>query len=236
MFRTCFNDSFQGKIIANYAIDTRKARKAAIITDLGSDYSKGLAASFKKSFEGVDGQVVAEESYQQKDTEFGAQLAKIKSSGAEVVFVPGYPPEVPLIIKQAKVIGLEATFCGADGWDHESVLSNSGDNIIGSFIVGALSKEDPRPAVQSFVKLMGDDAGTFEALGYDTVTLLSHAMKVGVTREAIKKGLESIKGLETVTGLVTITPKGDAEKNAVIMSIEKTGDSFVKKYQATVAP
>ncbi len=236
MFRACFNDSFQGTIVANYAVNTRNYKKAAVITDLGSDYSKGLAASFSKSFIVNGGKIVAEESYQQKDTEFGAQLSNIKSSGAEVVFVPGYPPEVPLIIKQAKVVGLDATFCGADGWDHESVLNNSGDKVLGSFIVGAFSKEDQRPAVQNFIRALGPDAGTFEALGYDSVSLLCEALKKGTSKKAIRGGLQSIRDFEAVTGVISINNKGDAVKSAVIMTIEKEGDAFIKKYQTTVSP
>ncbi len=236
MFRACFNDSFQGKVVANYASTSKNFTKAAVITDLSSDYSKGLGNSFKEAFANGGGQIVAEESYQQKDTEFGAQLSKIKDSGAEVVFVPGYPPELQLIIKQAEVIGLGATFCGADGWDNDSVIENSGDKIIGSFIVGAFSPEDQRPEVQSFIKAFGGNAGTFEALGYDSVSILAEAMKKGVTRKAIKEGLFAIKDFPTVTGKTTILSNGDAIKSAVIMSVEKDKGGYFKKYQATINP
>lgn len=236
MFRACFNDSFQGRVIANYAIRNRQLLKAATMVDLGSDYSKGLAQSFSDVFTREGGAIVAQESYQQKDTEFGAQLAKIKAAGAQLVFVPGYPPEVPLIVKQAGVIGLDAQFCGADGWDHESVIENSGDKIIGSFIVGAFSAEDTRAAVQQFVATMGANAGTFEALGYDSVSLLAEALKTGIDRESIRSGLLAIKNFEAVTGAITIKESGDAEKSAVILTIVKEGDRYIKKYQATVQP
>ena len=236
MFRACFNDGFQGKVVANYAITHKNFKTAAIITDLGSDYSKGLGISFKKYFSEAGGTVVIEESYQQKDTEFGAQLSRIKTSKAEVIFVPGYPPEVPLIIKQAKVVGVNAAFCGADGWDHDSVISNSGENIIGSFIVGAFSQDDQREAVQKFVQSMGPGVGTFEALGYDAASILIEAMNSGISSEAIKAGLHSIKDFEAVTGIININSKGDAVKSAVIMSIEKDGNAYIKKYKTTLHP
>lgn len=62
MFRACFNDSFQGRIVANYALQ-QGVKKAAIMTDKNSDYSKGLSASFKKFFEAGGGKVVADEGY-----------------------------------------------------------------------------------------------------------------------------------------------------------------------------
>lgn len=240
LFRACFKDSFQGQIVANYAYKDLGIRKAAVLIDKSSDYSIGLTGSFHKAFTALGGEVVASESYQQKDTEYGPQLTKIKASGAKLVFVPGYPGEVPLILRQAKVMGLEATFSGGDGWDHPDIISHSGDKIVGGFLVGAFSKEDSRPAVQQFVKAIeqstGAEAGSFEALGYDSVTLLLEAMKTGVERDQIRQGLLGLKNIETVTGSTTITPVGDAEKSAVVLGVEKQGDAYVKKYLKTVSP
>lgn len=240
MFRTCFNDSFQGRIAANFAIKEKGYKTAAILVDMNSDYSKGLSESFKKAFEAAGGKIINQEGYQQKDTEFGAQLKKIKESVAQTVFVPGYPPELPLIIKQAKVIGLDARLCGADGWDNEAVINGSGNNIEGCFIVGAFSREDKRDAVRNFVtsfeKKYNDKPGTFSALGYDSVSMLAEALKKGTTPEMVKDGLHAIKDFEAVTGKTTVTPDGDVEKNAVILEITREGDKYLAKYKATVNP
>ncbi|MCX6984449.1 MAG: ABC transporter substrate-binding protein [Lentisphaerae bacterium] len=240
MFRTCFNDSFQGRIAANFAIKEKGYKTASILVDMNSDYSKGLSENFKKAFESAGGKIITQEGYQQKDTEFGVQLKKIKESAAQTVFVPGYPPEVPLIIKQAKVIGLDARLCGADGWDNEAVINGSGNNIEGCFIVGAFSREDKRDAVRNFVvsfeKTFNDKPGTFEALGYDSISILAEALKKGTTPEAVKDGLHAIKDFEAVTGKTTVTPDGDVEKNAVILEITREGDKYVAKYKATVNP
>jgi branched-chain amino acid transport system substrate-binding protein len=240
MFRACFNDSFQGRIVAGYAFKDLGIKTAAVFKDLNSDYSKGLAASFKKHFEALGGQVLAEESYQQRDPDFGAQLKKVKDSGAGLLFVPGYPPDVPLIIKQAKALGVTARLCGADGWDDPTVINGSGDGVAGCFLVGAFAREDGRPAVKRFVEAFtkrgGAAPGTFEASGYDSMSLLAEAMKKGTTRAEIRDGLAGIKGFEAVTGTITIDPEGDAVKGAVILEIQKEGDKFVTKYKATVNP
>jgi branched-chain amino acid transport system substrate-binding protein len=240
VFRACFNDSFQGRIVATYAAKNLKAATAAVMTDMNSDYSKGLAKNFKKYFQEAGGKIVAEEGYRQKDTEFGVQLKNIKNSGAEVLFIPGYPPELPLIIKQAKVIGYKGKLCGADGWDSSDVIQGSGDNITGSFIVSGFSKSEKRDAVKNFLKEFkaktNKTPGTFEALGYDSVSLLAEAAKNGTSPEDIKNGLFKIKDFEAVTGKITITKDGDAEKSAVILEIVKDGDHFTKKYITTVHP
>ena len=241
MFRTCIDDSFQGVVIANYLAKTRKVMNAALIVDRNSDYSKGLSKSFKEAYTAAGGKILAEEFYQQKDTDFGAQLKKIASSGAEFVFIPGYHPEVPMIIKQAKVMGLKAKFCGADGWDNDPVINGSGDNIEGCFIVGAFSREDKRKAVQDFLayceKNYNGKVGTFEALGYDSITMLTEAMMQGLTGEEISKGLSSIKNLELVTGNASIGEDNRMIKSAVILEIYKTPEGqFATRYLTNVNP
>ena len=238
LFRACFNDSFQGTVIANFMI--KEVKTAATLVDLNSDYSKGLAKSFANAFVKAGGQIVAEEKYQQRDTDFSTQLKKIKDSGAETVFVPGYPPELPLIIKQAKAIGVQARLCGADGWDNDTVINGAGDNVEGCHLVGAFSPEDARPPVKAFLaafeKRTGNRPGTFEALGYDSASLVLEALKTGATAAAVQKGLQRIKDFEAVTGTITIDPQGDAVKSAVILKIVREGDKFTTKYVATIAP
>lgn len=243
MFRVCFNDSFQGRAIARHAFTGKSFKTAAILMDMNSDYSKGLSKSFKEAFSSLGGKVVAEEGYQQKETEFGPQLKKIVSADPDVVFVPGYPPELQLIIKQAKVVGLKARLCGADGWDNDSVINGSGDNVEGCFIVGAFSREDSRPAVRTFMADFekaydGGVPGTFEALGYDSLSLLAEAIGKGAaTPEEVKDALLTLKGVELVTGTAAVTPEGDVEKSAVLLEIRKAADGkFTAKYIGAASP
>jgi branched-chain amino acid transport system substrate-binding protein len=243
VFRVIFNDSFQGRIAATYAYENRGTRTAAVMTDKNSDYSKGLSASFVEVFESLGGQIVAREGYQQDDTDFGPQLTQIKLSGAELVFVPGYQPEVPLIIRQAKTVGYPGRLCGGDGWDSDEVIPKSGENIVGCFFVGAFHPDDPREVVQRFVpeiapRLDGRRPGGFEALGYDAAALLIEALQRGGTnREGVKDALLAVRDFPAVTGELTITPTGDAEKAAVILEVARDEDGrYIKRYLDTTKP
>lgn len=238
MFRACFNDSFQGQVIAGYI--AQNIVSAATLTDMNSDYSKGLSKSFSDSFTAKGGTVVSAEFYQQKDTDFSAQLKKIKDSDAQIVFVPGYPPELPLIIKQAKAIGLEARLCGADGWDDNTVINGAGDNVENCLLVGAFSPEDQREKVQAFLadfeKVHGTKPGTFAALGYDSAGMVLEALKSGTTAEAVRNGLAGLKDYEAITGKITVNEDGDAVKSAVVLKIVRDGDAFKTAYVSTVEP
>ena len=101
-FRVCFIDPFQGTVGANFVLNELKVKKAAVFVDNSSDYSKGLAEFFKKAFTSKGGQVISEEAYLQKDTDFKAVLTKIKTTNPEVLYIPGYYEEVGKIVKQAR--------------------------------------------------------------------------------------------------------------------------------------
>ena len=112
-FRSCFIDPFQGKVLARFAFETMKAKKAAVLYDVASDYNKGIAEVFKADYEKLGGKVVAFETYTTNDKDFSAQFTKIKAAAPDVVFLPNYYSEVPLQVQQAKRLGITAPFLGA---------------------------------------------------------------------------------------------------------------------------
>ncbi len=104
-FRTCFSDSYQGTAMAKYAREKKNAQSAVILTDNSSDYSKGLTASFEKTFTEAGGKVVSKQSYNKGDTDFNAILTAIRGQQFDMIYLPGYYSEAGLIIKQARAQG-----------------------------------------------------------------------------------------------------------------------------------
>ena len=129
-FKTCFNDSFQGSILANFASSDLKSKEAAILLDNTSDYSKGLVKSFKETYKSLGGTIVAEQAYQQKDKDFKAALTNIKDSNPDVLYVPGYYEEVGLIVKQARELGLDVPIIGGDGYDSPKLTDLAGKDAL----------------------------------------------------------------------------------------------------------
>ena len=118
VFRGCFLDPFQGPVIAKFATEEFGAKKAAVLYDIASDYPKGLAEFFKAAFEEIHGagSVVAFETFTTKDVDFSAQLTKIVSTDADVLFLPQYYNEIPLVVEQAKNMGWDKPILGSDSW------------------------------------------------------------------------------------------------------------------------
>jgi branched-chain amino acid transport system substrate-binding protein len=237
VFRICFIDPFQGTVAANFANKELKVKNAAIFADSASDYAKGLAASFKETFEGVGGKIVAEEAYVGKDTDFRSTLTRIKAKNPEFIFIPGYYEEVGLIIKQARELGIDVPFMGADGWDSPKLVELAGaDALNNTYITNHYSSEDPDKKIQDFVALFkeknnGDSPNAFNALGYDSVYLLADAVKrAGSTDSSkIKEELAKTKDLSLVTGMVTIDKNHNPIKSATVLEYKDGKQVFNTK-------
>lgn len=238
IFRVCFIDPFQGSVMATFASENLKAKKVAILQDIKSDYSTGLAEFFAKTFKEKGGQIVATESYAEKDIDFKAQLTSIRSKNPEAIFVPGYYTEVALISRQAKELGLNVPLLGGDGWDSPKLFEIGGKSVEGSYMSNHYSAEDQSENVQNFIKKFKAKYGVtpdgLAAMGYDAALVLMDAMKRGaeITPQAIRDALAATKDFKGVTGVITINENRDAVKSAVVMKVD--GGGF--KYVTTIKP
>lgn len=125
--------------------------------DSSSDYGKGLAENFVKTFTESGGNIVAQEAYVAGDTDFNAILTKIKALNSDVIYIPGYYNEAGLIIKQARNLGLNQPILGADGFDSPTLVDLAGASALNDvYFTNHYSSLDEDPMVLEFIK-------TFEA-------------------------------------------------------------------------
>ncbi len=234
--RTCFIDDFQGAALAKFAVETLKAKKAAIVTDSASDYSQGLAKSFRDSFKKLGGEIVVEVSYVATDNDFSSQITKMRTRKPDVVFAPGYYNNVGIMMKQAKTLGLKSVFLGGDGWSSPKLFELAGDAVVGHYFSDHFSSEDSDPMVQDFVKRFKTankvEPGAMAALGYDAVYVIADAMKrAGYKTDPVSlmKAINSTKNLKGVTGSITLDRDRNASKPLVILETQKTHASFKQR-------
>ena len=239
IFRACFVDSFQGEVMASFAINTLKAQKAAILYDFNSPYGRGLTEYFKVSFTKLGGRIVAEQTYAQEDADFKGQLSTIRSSEPDVIYIPGYYGDVALIAKQARMIGLTQPLLGGDGWDAPELWQLGGDALNGSYLSTHYSVDDPSPAIQAFVDTYKQRYGNLlpdahAALAYDATRILFDAMsRGGVTESArLRDALAQTKNFPGVTGIINIDANRNAVKPAVVLKLLDL--KFI--YQETIQP
>ena len=240
IFRACYDDPFQGTVGGKFAAESLGAKKAAILYDIGNDYSVGLTENFKTSFEANGGSIVSLESYSTGDKDFNAQLTKIKNAEPDVVYLPDYYGTVALIVKQLRAQGINTPIVGADGWD--GLTENAGTEVLGGYYSNHYAADSTEPKVQNFVKNYKEKYSltptAFAALGYDSVYMLKDAIaKAGSTdSEAVRAALETTDG-DYVTGHLTFNEKHNPVKGAVIVELVQGEDGkLTTAYKTTVNP
>ena len=240
IFRACFIDPFQGTVGGKFAAETLGKKRAAILYDIGNDYSVGLADNFKIAFTKAGGSIVSEESYATNDKDFNAQLTKIKNANPDVVYLPDYYGTVALIAKQLRAQGINVPMVGADGWD--GLTSNAGDEVLGGYYSNHYAVDSTEPAVKKFVESFrakyNKDPNSFAALGYDCVYLLRDAIVAAGAEDsiAVRDALAKTDG-DYVTGHLTFDEKHNPIKSAVMLELVKADDGTLKTvYNTTVNP
>src|SRR3954471_10683404 len=230
IFRACFIDPFQGYVMAKFAVDNLKLKKAAILRDVRNDYSVGLAKVFTENFTRLGGTITANESFSSGDVDFKAQLTNIKNTAPEALYVPGYYTDVGLIARQAREVGISGPLLGGDGWDSEKLYEIGGAALDGSYFSNHYSVDDPSPRIQEFVNKFKKEYGgqlpdSLAAQAYDAAGMLFDAMKRAneLTGPSIRDALAATKGYQGVTGDITMDGNRNATKAAVVLKVGKGG-------------
>ena len=237
-FRTCFIDPFQGTVMANYAIQNN-AKTAAVITQLGDDYSSGLGSFFKSAFIDLGGQVVSEEQFQTNQTDFKAILTNIKAANPDIIFAPSSITTAPLIIKQARELGITATIAAGDTWENSTIIENAGADAEGVVLSTFFDESEPAndeaaAFITGFKEFLKENKQeeiipAVSALGYDAylsaITAIEAAGSTDTT--AIRDALAGIT-VDGVTGTISFDENGDAKKDmAFIKTIEDGAFKFL---------
>lgn len=226
-FRICFTDSYQGTAMANYALNNMNQTKAVIIMDNSSDYAKGLAANFTKTFEAGGGEVVATEAFVAGDKDFNAILTKIKGQDFGVIFLPGYYEEAGLIIRQAREQGIDTPILGADGFGAPELTDLAGADALNNvFFSSHFSSLDKDPSVTGFIENFkakhGKEPDQFAALGYDLAMFIADGIKRAGSTDtvAIKDALAATKDFVGITGSFSMDENHNPVKAVVVVGIE----------------
>lgn len=227
IFRMCFIDDYQGEQLAVFAAQRLNVKRAAVLVDVKSDYSTGLAKVFENKFQQLGGQIVARASYANGDSDFKSQLTSVKSANPEILFVPGYYTDIGQIASQARDLGMTQPLVGGDGWESPKLIEIGGKALEGCFYSNHYFAGDPDPRVRDFVQKYKDRFGqapdALAALGYDSAKVLADSLKrAGKTDgPALRDAIAQTQGFSGVTGTINVGPdRNPIGKKLVIVEIK----------------
>lgn len=246
-FRTCFLDPFQGTVMAQYAKNHGYSR-VAVITQLGDDYSEGLGNFFVRACENSGINVVAQEKFQTNEQDFKAILTNIKNADPEFIFAPSSIATAPLILSQARELGITCQIGAGDTWENGTIIENAHGAAEG-MVVTTFYEADPDKATgeeEIFLKGDGKNANGFSnyltsmgqpadipavsALGYDAYLAAYKAIEAAGSIEgpAVRDALSTLK-YTGVTGDISFNADGDANKNAAYVKEVENGKFVFKE-------
>ena len=244
VFRAPFIDSFQGGVNAWYSIEDLGATKGGALFDIGSDACYFQAFFYKRAFEALGGEITSFETFTTGDKDFTAQLTKIKEAGTEVIYVPQYYDEVPLIAKQANQLGVSRAvggptiLLGGDGWESPDLITLCGEDCEGLTFTTHWAVDIAAEHTQAFIKKFRDKVGkdpestgglTYDAMGLFVTALQNCGELTGdlaADRECIRDGLAAVKSYKGVTGDMTPTSEGDMIKSVHMVRIDAVNKKF----------
>lgn len=227
IFRACFIDDFQGDVMAAYAYRNLRARRAAILIDQSSEYSKGLARYFKQRFTALKGTIVAEVGFLPEDRNFDAQLKQIRNAKADAIYAPVYYQPAGILVRQAREMNINLPILGGDGWDfpNELSLAASPKALNNIYYTNHYSTDSTSPQNKAFVQAykarFGQSPSAIAALGYDAAMLLVDAFKRAGSTEPneVREALAATTGYTGVTGTIRFDKDRNPIKSAVIMQL-----------------
>ena len=238
VFRGCFTDPFQAIVLAKFVSNDLGAKKAAVLYDVSSEAPLGQATLFRDTFTAAGGEIVAFETFTTGDKDFSAQLTNIREANPDVIFLPTYYNDVPLIAQQARRLGITAQFIGSDAWSSPEIIKLGGADVDGSYFCNHFSTQiatdEAKKFIADYTAKYGQAPDDVAALTYDACGLVTEALKAGGKndREALREAFAQIREYKGVTGTFRFEPgSGDPIKSAVVLQIKDGAFQWVTNAQ-----
>jgi branched-chain amino acid transport system substrate-binding protein len=239
-FRPCFIDPFEGTVAARFAYDRLDARTAAVLYDVGSDFSQWVTTYFEEAFAAKGGKVLTKEAFRSEELDYRAQLGKIKELNPDIIFIPADQKVASMAAKQARDLGITARLLGTDNWGSPDIFDLGGEAIDGSFFVNLTDVSDPD--IQDFLAEYRAEYGEEAVLpnpvmAQDALIMITEAAKIAGSVEGPKlaEALANLKDLKVTSGILTMDPTNHNQLNkpAVIQKVDVKAKefAFVEKYQ-----
>ena len=242
VFRTCFRDSFQGELAAQYALDEGYT-KVGVVYCSADTYSAGLRDAFIAACADRGLDVVAEESVAtMTEVDYTNQFNKMVAAGAELVFTPFYYDVMgPYLVPQARSAGFTGVLLGGDGVDSTETTIPDGADLsvyndvyfVNHYSTELATSDVSKNFIESYEAKYGETPNNFDALAYDAVYVYKAAMEACGASDAasVQAALaDTSAAYDSTCGIFSFDETGTPIKNGVLMGYSyKDGDSAVSK-------
>lgn len=230
VFRNTLLDIFAVPAVVDWMINEKGWKDIAIITSLNNGYSTALTPVFKKAIEEQGGNIILEDSINDKETDFTAQVTKLKNANADVLVFTGYYTEAALIMNEAQKQKVDICLVGGDGLYGQD-LAKLGQSAVEEKVIFycGFSSDQPSPETAEFLEKYrakyNEEPDMFSAQYYDAVMILAKAMEDAGSSDpkVFKNELAKLKDYPGVSGNTTFREDREPIKSPVCLITIKDG-------------
>jgi len=230
VFRNTMLDTVAVPVVVDWMLKDKHWKKAAIITSIDNGYSTALTPIFKEELKKQGATIVLEDTIKDKETDFSAQITKLKGANADVLVFTGYYTEAALIMKEAQKQGLNISLIGGDGLYGQDLAKLGGDAVEEKVILYCgFSTDQPSPETAKFLenyrKKYNEEPDMFSAQYYDAVMILAQAMEATGSSDpkVFKDELAKVKNYPGVSGQTSFRADREPIKSPVFLLTIKDG-------------
>jgi len=244
-FRTVTTDAFQGPNMANYFVDTLKAKSVYVLDDSGA-YGVGIADAFQRQAEKRGIKVLGRDQLNPKEADYTTVLTKIKSLNPDSLYYGGVAQAGVKVVKQSYDIMPKIIRAGGDGCYGAEILKGAGfpaaEGLYATIAApNLLDNPDAKPWVDRFVKKYGQQPENYSITAYDAALVILDSIKrvaeagKEVNRGNVRDAIQTSKA-KTLQGVVSFDDNGDITNREVsVFQIKKDDqhplDSVLHQYK-----
>ncbi len=232
VFRNTLLDAVAAPAVVDWMINKKGWKNLAVITSMNNAYSTGLTPIFKNAIADKGGKIVLEDSINDSETDFTAQVTKLKNAKADALVFTGYYTEAALIMNEAKKKNLDIVLVGGDGLYGQDLVKLGGAAVQEKVIFYAgFSTDQPSPETAKFLEayrgIYKEEPDMFSAQYYDAVMILAKAMETTKSTDpsVFKTEIAKLKDYPGVSGLTSMGSNREPIKSPVCLMTVK-GDKF----------
>lgn len=203
------------------------AKKVAIIYGNDDAFTKAGFEVMKRTAEEMGLEITTIETYQKGQSDYKAQLTKIKNTNPDLVLASALYNEGAVIIDQARKMGITVPFVGGNGFNSPQVIEIAGDAANGLIVGTPYFGDSTDPKIVEFNKKYEEEYGKkpdqFAAQAYDALYIYADALKragTGDDRDAFRDALAETKDFEGILGLFSFNEVGDVVMDVTVVEIK----------------
>ncbi|TQR11642.1 ABC transporter substrate-binding protein [Psychrobacillus soli] len=226
VFRNSIPESLAIPAALEKAVNKYGVKKVAILYGNDDLFTQSGFDTMKAEAEKMGLEIVTIETFQKGQSDYNAQLTKIKDLQPDLILASALYNEGAVIMDQARKMGIDLPFVGGNGFNSPQVIEIAGEASDGLIVATPWFGEKDDPKVQEFVKkyesAYGHKPDQFAAQAYDALYIMAEGLKNAgeADRDALRDALAEIKDLDGILGKFSFDEDGDVIMEPTVLIIK----------------